>query len=157
MDERMYPRWMTPGVFLKQWDTTSRIWARMVGGVMDSEQLLEINYQFIETYIRMAIDASHLVNEALFPNRRMPIHLDNVQVAKLLGSLEERVYAIEDALVNFDDGNLNVVSDHVVEGLEKRMKRVEGKLDILLAALEKIEARAHPQTILSDDGGEGIP
>jgi hypothetical protein len=174
----LYSLWMKPVMFFKQWcDATTGMWALMVGEVMSSEQLLEANYQFIEVYISMVRDASHLVNEMMFPNRRIPTRPDIAQVAKLVVSLEERVYAIEDALVNFEDGDLKVAPGQGVEGLAGhlecvegkqdtldtlssilqrtevigdlagRLERVEGKLDILLAALEKIEARAYPKAV----------
>lgn len=171
----LYSFWMKPAMCFHQWNAAGRIWARMVGEMMSSEQLLEAHYQFIETSIHMVRDTSHLVNEVMFPHYRMPTRPDVAQVAKLVVSLEERVYAIEDALVNVEDGGLKMAPEQVIEGLKGhleyveseqdaldtpssilqqteaigeiagRLERVESKLDILLAALEKIAARVYPE------------
>lgn len=169
--------------FNHQWNAAGRIWTQMVGEMMSSEQLLDAHYQFIDTSINIIRWTSHLVNEAMFPNCRLPTHPDVAQVAKLVSSLEERVYAIEDALVDFEDGDLKVASAQTVEKLEghlegvdgkqdtsdtlvsipqqteviedlaKRLERMEGKMDVLLAALAKFEANRYPEAL--SPGGEG--
>lgn len=178
----LYNLWMKPVMCFNQWGVTSGIQARMVGEVMGSEQLLEANCQLIDTYMHVLAGASHLLNEMMFPNCWFPTCPDTIEVAKQVVSLEERVYAIEDALMTFEDGDLQVAPDQVVEGLvghlecvedkqdvqdtqssilqrtevigdlAGRLERVEGKLDLLLAALGKIEAKAHPKTASSGEG-----
>jgi hypothetical protein len=173
---------MKPVMCFNPWDATNGILALMVGEVMAPEQLVQANYQYMDTYIHMIMGASHLINEVMFPSSRLSTRPDSTQVAKLVVSLEERVYAIEDALMTFEDGDLKVTPDQVeeelagrlecVEGkqgtldtlssilqrtevigdLAGRLERVEGKLDLLLAALEKIEAKAHVGTVSSGDG-----
>lgn len=164
-----YRFWMKPVMCFHQWNAA---WAWMVGEMVSSEQLLETYYQSIDIYR----DASHLVNEVM-PNGRISTRPDVAQVAKLVVSLEERVYAIEDALVNVEDGSLKMASGQAREGLEGhlayvegetdtlnrpssilqqaeaigdltgRLERVEDKLDSLLAALKKIEARVYPEAV----------
>ena len=141
---------------------------------MSSEQWLEAHSHLIDIYKVMVRDTSHLVNKVMFPNGRIPTRPDVAQVAKLVVSLEERVYAIEDALVNIEDGSLKIASEQVREGLEGhlayvegalnrpstilqqaeavedltgRLERVEDKLDSLLVALKKIEARVYPEAV----------
>jgi hypothetical protein len=155
----------------------------MVGAVMNSEHFLEANCQFIESYTSAA-RAFYLLNKEMFQHLQIPTRSDIVGVAGLVVSLEERVYTIEDAFVNFEDCYLKVATDQVVEGLAGHLERVEGKLDtldalssilqrtevigdlagrleqvegklnLLLVALEKIEARAYPESVGSSDGGE---
>lgn len=170
----LYSFWIKPVMSFHQWNAAGRIWARMVGEMMSSEQLLEAHSQLIDTYRHMVIDTAHLVNEVMFPNCRIPTRPDVAQVAKLVVALEERVYAIEDALVNVEDGSLKMAPGQVIEGLEGqvegeqdtldmpsailqrteeigvlagRLERVESKLDILLAALQKIAARVYPEAV----------
>ena len=57
----------------------------------------------------------------------------------VFAALEERVYTLEDAFVNFEDDYLKANTDQILEDLTGRLKRVEDKLDILL---EKIATRA---------------
>jgi hypothetical protein len=146
---------MMPAMFFKLWyDATSGMWARLVG-------------------------------EMMCRSFQIPSRADVVRVAKHIVALEERVYIIEDALVNFEDGSLRVAPDQVVEGLAGlqerlagkldtvdtlssilqqteiigdlagRLERVEGKLNMLLGVLERIEARVDAESAWSDDGGEG--
>lgn len=179
----LYSLWMEPFMCFNPWNAPGRIWTQMVGAMMSSEQLLDAHYQFIDVSINIIRWTSQLVNEAMFPNRRLPAHPDVAQVAKLVSSLEERVYAIEDALVDFEDGNVKVApaqiveklaghlegidgkqdtsntlvsilqQTEVIEDLAKRLERMEGKMDILLAALAKIEANRYPEAL--SPGGEG--
>jgi len=170
----LYSFWVKPVIYFHQWNAA---WVRTVGEMVSSEQLLEAHYQSIDTYICIVRDASHLVNEVMFPNCWIPTRPDVAQVAKLVVSLEERIYAIEDALVNVEDGSLKMASGQVIEELERHLEymegepdtvnrpssilqqteaignlaghleRVESKLDILLATLKKIEARVYPEAV----------
>jgi hypothetical protein len=175
---------MKPVTFFQQWhDATSGTWARMVGRVINSRWLLEANCQFIETYMSI-VGASHLVNEVMFQKSQIPTRSDLACVAKLVISLEERVNTIEDAFVNVGDSHLKVATDQVVEGLAERLERVEAiidtldahssipqqtkmigdlaerleqvedKLNILLAALEEIEAKAYAESVRSSNEDE---
>ena len=149
----------------------------MVEEMMNPEQLLEVQYQLINTYMHIFAETSQVVNAMLFPNHKISTHLDAAHVAALVASLEERVYAIEDALVPVEDDDLKMLPGQVLEGLEEhleyvkgaqnplnpppsilpstetiqdlagRLERVEGKLDLLMAALEKIGARVYPEAI----------
>jgi hypothetical protein len=180
----LYSLWMMPVTFFKQWyNATSWTWARLVEEVMNSEQFLKADCQFIEASMSV-VRTSHPVNEVMVQNLQLSARSDISQVAKLVVSLEERVYTIEDAFVNFEDGYLKVATDQVVEGLAghlervegkldtldalssilqrteeigelaERLERVEGKLNRLLVALEKIEAGAYPESVWSSNGGE---
>ena len=102
----------------------------MVGRGMNSRGVLEANCQFIETYISL-VRVSLLVNTVMFQKLQLPTHPDLACVAKLVASLEERVYTFEDAFVNVEDGYLKVATDQVGEGLAEHLGRVEDKLDTL--------------------------
>jgi hypothetical protein len=126
-----YNLWMRPVTFFKLWyDATSEVWAQVAREVMNSEQFLEANCQFIEAYMSV-VRTSLLVNEGIFQNLQISTRADTAQVAKLVDSLEERVYTIEDAFVNFEDGYLKAATDQMVEELGGHLERVEGKLDTL--------------------------
>jgi len=169
--------WMKPGTFFNQWyNATSRAWAWMIGGMMNFEQFLEAQYQFIEASMQASRETSRFVYEAMLPNLQIPTRSEIARLEKVVVSLEERVYTLEDALVSFEDDDLKVGIDRVVERLAGHLEReegkpdsvdtlssilqqteapgdlagclerVEGKLDRLLAALEKLEASAYPES-----------
>ena len=133
-----------------------------------------------------AVGTFYRANEELSQNLQIPTRSDITHLKGLVISLEERVYTIEDAFVDFEDGYAKVTTDQVVEALAKhlervedkletldtlsssthqrtekledlagRLERVEDKLNILLRALEKIEARAYPEAIESSNGANG--
>jgi len=130
------------------------------------------------------VRASLLVNAVLFQKFQIPTRSDLACVAKLVASLEERIYTFEDAFVNVEDGYLKVATDQVVEGLAEHLGRVEDKLDTLdartstlqqvemigdlaermaqvedklntlLASLEQIKAKAYLESIGSSNEGQ---
>jgi hypothetical protein len=152
----LYCWWIKSGVLFKLWyNATYGIWVRMVGAVMCR-------------------------------SLQIPSWTEMAHVAKHIVALEERVYMLEDAFVNFEAGSLETTPGHqVVEGwmarqespegklhtvdtlstllphttvvgeLAERLERVEGKLERLLDALERIEARADAEATWCDKGGTG--
>jgi hypothetical protein len=151
--------------------------------MMSSSRFLGANCQLIETYMSL-VRASLLVNTVMFQKFQIPTRSDLAYVAKLVTSLEERVYTFEDAFVNVEDGYLKMATDQVVEGLvehlgrvedkldtldartsilqqdemigdlAERMTQVEDKLNILLSSLKQIEAKAYLEYIRSSNEDE---
>src|SRR5262249_45583753 len=123
----------------------------------------------------------HLINEAIFQNMRIYAYSDISRLAKLIAALEERVYTIEEAFVTLEDRDLSMATEQMVKGpvgdleqgegkqdtlntyssileqarvigdLAGHLKRMESKMDMLLAAFEKIETRTYPESVGSDD------
>lgn len=152
-----YSIWMEPTTFFRQWyGATGEAWMRMVGVAANPARFLEANYQFIEASMRM-VRASLLVNEAMLQHFQIPTRSDIARVTEHVVSLEERICTIEDVLVNIEDDCSKAVTDHVVERLAGRLECIEGKLDLLLAALEKIAANTPVESALSSNGGEATP
>ncbi len=75
--------------------------------------------------------AFYQVNEEFFQHLRPPTRSDIGRLEKLVISLEERVYATEDAFVHLEDSYLRVITDQIVVALAESLNRVEGKLDTL--------------------------
>lgn len=92
----------------------------------------------VEAYTS-TLRAFYNINDAMLQNIQIPTNSDMAQVAAFVAALEERVYTLEDAFVNFEDDYLKANTDQMLEDLTGRLKRVEDKLDILL---EKIATRA---------------
>lgn len=180
----LYHFWMKPIMLFEQWhNATNRTCEWMVGGMMNSRWFLGANCQFVETYMSL-VRASLLVNTVMSQKFQIPTRSDLACVAKLVASLEERIYTFEDAFVNAEDGYLKVATDQVVEGLAEHLERVEDKLDtldahtsilqqvemigdlaermakvedklnILLASLEKTETKAYLESVSPSDEDE---
>jgi hypothetical protein len=179
----LYISWMKPGTYFKLWYNVGGMWARMIEDMLNGGRLLEANSHFIEAYLSV-VRVSHLVNEVAFQGLQLPTRAEIARVAQHVAALEERVYMIEDAFVNLEDGRLKATPDQVPEGLvehQKRLRdrseivdtlssileqtsviedlaghlrRVEDKLNVLLSSLERIEAEKSAESAFSDNGCE---
>lgn len=144
----------------------------MLGGTNDFELFLEIQHYFVETFVLMIQETFRSVYPIMFPNLHLSARSDVARLEKIVVSLEERVYTLEDALISLADGDSNLSIDQIgeeqaenlereesglsspeflssvpqrpgtLEDLMEHLKQVEGKLDRLLAALEKPKGSA---------------
>jgi hypothetical protein len=182
----LFSLWLRPGAYFKLWyNITYGLWAHMFGEMLHSGRWLEANSHILEAYMG-AVRASHFVNEEVLQHLQVPSRAEVARVAKHVVALEERVYMIEGAFVSFADGDPEADPEQVVDGpvahqqqvsdkletvdafssmleptgvigdLTGRLQRVEDKLNKLLSALEKIEARVLAQPSLPDDKSEGL-
>jgi hypothetical protein len=72
-------------------------------------------------------------------NRGVPTRSDVTRVAKLVVVVENKVDRIEEALEDLVRGDSgSATAGAAVNGLEERMDRLEGKMDRILTALEKL-------------------
>jgi hypothetical protein len=158
----LYHLWMKQITFFEQWhNATSRTCGWMVERTMNSRRLLEANWQFIETYMSL-VRVSLLVNAVMFQKVQIPTRSDLACVAKLVASLEERIYTFEDAFVNAEDGYLDTLDARtsslqqveMIGDLAERMAQVEDKLNILLASLEQTKAKAYLESVRSSNEDE---
>jgi hypothetical protein len=162
-------------------DATGETWMRMVGAIMNPQQWQAAHYQFIQAYMGMVRETFHLINEVTLQNMRAYAPSDISRLAKRVASLEERVYTIEEAFVALEDRDLNMATGQMVKGapgdleqgdgkqdtlntcssileqtrvigdLAGQLKRMEGKMDMLLAAFEKLETRMYPGSVWPDE------
>lgn len=144
----------------------------MLGGTNDFEHFLEIQHYFIETSVLMIQETFRSVYPIMFPNLHLSARSDVARLEKIVVSLEERVYTLEDALISFANGDLDLSIDQIgeeqaenlereesglgspeilssipqrpgaLDDLTEHLKQVEDKLDRLLAALEKPKGNA---------------
>ena len=156
-----------PFTFFKEWyEAISESWSQVVESTIASEQFLEFNKQFLESYTSFS-KALRRANEEYLRILQLPSRSDVSHVAELVVALEEKVDGLddrfEDVEVGFSqtakseaiaglEGRLitveskldtlrgNLEKDRTIEGLTQGLERVEGKLDKILAALSKIEA-----------------
>src|SRR5260221_1541038 len=147
-----------PFTFLKQWyDAANETWSKAVGDIIGTEKFMEMGSQFLESYASFTRMFSR-ASEAYFSRLQLATRSDIARVAELVVNLEDKVDRLDNEFEDFEDrymqmtageanselsGRLERVESNVaalpaaVESLEKRLGRVEGKLDTLLEALEK--------------------
>jgi len=149
-----------PFTFFKEWyDATSETWSKVVGDLIGTEKFMEMVSQFLESYVSF-IRTFNQASVEYFSRLQLPTRWDIARVAELVVNVEDKVDRLDNEFENFQDtynsqltkgeatsqllGRLESVESNVtvlpaaVESLEKRLDRVEGKLDQLLRALEKL-------------------
>jgi polyhydroxyalkanoic acid synthase PhaR subunit len=119
-----------------QWyNATSGPLSELVQDVIEREEFLEPASRWLQNYASLYKVFRGRSEEAL-KNLQLPVRSDIARVAGLVVSLEDKVDRIEEAFEDFEYGYAKPATAEEVAGLEKRLDRVEGKLDRLLSVLE---------------------
>src|SRR5215213_10954389 len=119
-----------------QWyNATSGPFSDFVGDVIEREEFLEPSSRFLQSYASF-YKVFKRDSEEYLKNLQLPVRSDISRIAGLVVNLEEKVDRIEEVLEDFEYGYAEPATSESVKELEKRLDRVEGKLDRLLAALE---------------------
>src|SRR5829696_627778 len=126
-----------------QWyNATSGPFSDFVGDVIEREEFLEPSSRFLQHYASF-YKVFKRTSEEYLKNLQLPVRSDVSRIAGLVVNLEEKVDRIEEVLEDFEYGYAEPATSESVKELEKRLDRVEGKLDRLLTALEGgVEASA---------------
>ncbi len=125
--------------FVRWYNETEERWSETADELMRRDEVLEAMGRFFDTYARSEAELRQASEEGL-KNRRVPTRSDVARVAKLVVVVENKVDRIEETLEELVQGDFGPVAsaDAAVNGLEERMDRLEGKMDLILAALEKL-------------------
>jgi polyhydroxyalkanoic acid synthase PhaR subunit len=119
-----------------QWyNATSGPFSDFVGDVIEREEFLEPSSRFLQSYASF-YKVFKRDSEEYLKNLQLPVRSDISRIAGLVVNLEEKVDRIEEVLEDFEYGYAEPATTESIKRLEKRLDRVEGKLDRLLAALE---------------------
>jgi polyhydroxyalkanoic acid synthase PhaR subunit len=130
-----------PLEFAVQWyNATSGPFSDFVQDVIEREEFLEQASRWMQSYASFYKVFGRRSEEYL-KSLQVPVRSDITRVAGLVVALEDKVDRIEEAFEEFEYGYAKPATAEEVGGLEKRLDRVEGKLDRLLAALENGSAQ----------------
>ncbi len=128
-----------PFTFFKQWyDASRETWAKIVGDIVGNEKFIEDASQFLESYTSYYA-ATRRANENYFRNLQLPTRSDLARVAEIIVALEEKVDRLDDAFDDIEDGTSQVATKDIMRELEGRLNIVEKKLDTLSSVLGKLE------------------
>ena len=122
--------------FLRWYDATSERWTKLADDLLKKEEVLESNAVLQENFARSYRELRRASEESL-RNMQIPSRSDVARVAKLVVGVENKLDRIEEAFGGFVYGDSEPATAESVRGLEERMDRLEGKMDRILAALEK--------------------
>ncbi len=120
-----------PFTFFKDWyDAISESWSAIVENTIASEQFLEFNKQFLESYTSFS-KALRRANEEYLRVLQLPSRSDVSHVAELVVALEEKLDRLDDRYEDVDDALSHTAKDEAIAGLQNRLVSVEDKLDAL--------------------------
>jgi hypothetical protein len=158
-----------PFTLMKLWfDAIHESWETVIGEINGTEKFVESAGQFLESYASLYRTFLR-PNEDLLSNLQFPTRLDIARVSEFVIEVENKVESIEEALESFEDHYSSAIPDNfkermeqverkidaqpgtfqkltTVDGLEKRLDRVENKLDKLLVALKEIKVKELPKS-----------
>ena len=124
--------------FLRWYNETEERWSETADRLIRRDEVLESMGRFFETYARSEAESRQASEEGL-KNRGVPTRSDVTRVAKLVVVVENKVDRIEEALEDLVRGDSgSATAGAAVNGLEERMDRLEGKMDRILTALERL-------------------
>ncbi len=131
--------------FFVQWynDTNER-WSKAADELLRKGEVLESVSHSFETHARSYGKFRRTGEEGL-NNFQIPTRSDVARVARLVVVVENKVDRIEEAFEEFIYGDSEPATAEAVGSLEERMDRLEGKMDRILDALEKMGAGNDPE------------
>jgi polyhydroxyalkanoic acid synthase PhaR subunit len=125
-----------PLEFAVQWyNATGGPFSEFVQDILEREEFLDPASQWLQSYASF-YKVFRRRSEEYLKNLQVPVRSDITRVAGLIVALEDKVDRIEEAFEEFEYGYAKPATAEEVGELDKRLDRVEGKLDRLLAALE---------------------
>jgi polyhydroxyalkanoic acid synthase PhaR subunit len=126
-----------PFTFFKDWyDAISESWSSVVEQAIASEQFLEFNKQFLESYTSFS-RAFRRANEEYLRLLQLPSRSDVSHVSELIVALEEKIDRLDDSFEHVDATLSQTAKSDAIVGLESRLAAVEYKMDTLHDQLEQ--------------------
>jgi len=130
-----------PFTFLKQWyDATNETWSKAVGDMIGTEKFMEMGSQFLESYASFTRTFNR-ASEAYFSRLQLATRSDIARVAELVVNLEEKVDRLDNEFEDFEDRYMQMTAGEATSGLSGRLERVESNVAALPAAVESLEKR----------------
>jgi polyhydroxyalkanoic acid synthase PhaR subunit len=125
-----------PMEFAVQWyNATSGPYSEFVHDVIEREEFLESASRWMQNYASF-YNVFRRRSEEYLKSLQIPVRSDITRVAGLVVALEDKVDRIEEAFEEFEYGYAKPATAEELGELERRLDRVEGKLDRLLSILE---------------------
>ncbi|HZU70416.1 MAG TPA: hypothetical protein VFA09_24305 [Ktedonobacteraceae bacterium] len=125
-----------PFTFLKEWyDAISESWSSIVERIIASEQFLEFNKQFLESYASFS-RAFRRANEEYLRILQLPSRSDVSHVSELVVALEEKFDRLDERFEDVDAALAQTVKREAIEGIEHRLAAAESRLNQSIASVE---------------------
>ena len=118
-----------PFTFFKEWyEAISDSWSRVIEDTIASEQFLEFNSQFLESYTSFS-KAFRRANEEYLKILQLPSRSDVSHVGELVVALEEKFDQLEDRFEDIGDTVSQAAKSEAVAALGEHLVNVESQLN----------------------------
>jgi pyruvate/2-oxoglutarate dehydrogenase complex dihydrolipoamide acyltransferase (E2) component len=145
--------------YLRWYNATNAPLSKMIKMILEDESFLGDSRRFLENYATLE-QVFQRASEEYFGYLQLTTRSDSTRVAELVVGLDAKVDRMEEAFEEFEHGYATPATAEAVEALEGRVKelerklddnrsglrRMEGKLDQLLAALDTSTNGGSPTT-----------
>ncbi|HKH10049.1 MAG TPA: E3 binding domain-containing protein [Rubrobacter sp.] len=127
-------------LYLRWYNATNAPLSKMIREVFEDEAFLGDSRRFLENFASVE-QVFQRASEEYFGYLQLSTRSDNTRVAELVVGLDAKVDRMEEAFEDFEHGHATPATAEAVETLEGRVKQLEGKLDDGRSELRRMEGK----------------
>ena len=141
-----------PMDFYTRWyNATSGPLSKLADDILRDEAFLESSRRMID-YYSISDSIFRRAAEEYFSSLQLPTSSDTERIAELVVALDDRSDRIEEMLEELEPGHEEPATAEAVDNLEKRLERVESRLDQLDRVESKLDQLLASQNTAAGDG-----
>lgn len=141
-----------PMDFYTRWyNATSGPLSKLADDILRDEAFLESSRRMVD-YYSISDSIFRRASEGYFSNLQLPTSSDTDRIAELVVALDDRTDRIEEMLEEIEPGQEEPATAGAVDNLEKRLERVESRLDQLDRVESKLDQLLAAQNATAGDG-----
>jgi pyruvate/2-oxoglutarate dehydrogenase complex dihydrolipoamide acyltransferase (E2) component len=127
-------------LYLRWYNATNAPLSKMIREVLEDEAFLGDSRRFLENFATVE-QVFQRASEEYFGYLQLSTRSDNTRVAELVVGLDAKVDRMEEAFEEFEHGHAAPATAEAVEALEDRVKQLEGKLDDSRSEIRRMEGK----------------
>lgn len=127
-------------LYLRWYNATNAPLSKMIREVLEDEAFLGDSRRFLENFATIE-QVFQRASEEYFGYLQLSTRSDNTRVAELVVGLDAKVDRMEEAFEEFEHGHATPATGKAVEALEGRVKQLEQKLDDGRSELRRMEGK----------------
>jgi pyruvate/2-oxoglutarate dehydrogenase complex dihydrolipoamide acyltransferase (E2) component len=126
--------------YLRWYNATNAPLSKMIRTILEDESFLGDSRRFLENYATLE-QVFQRASEEYFGYLQLATRSDNTRVAELVVGLDAKVDRMEEAFEEFEHGYATPATAEAVEAFEGRVKELERKLDDNRSGLRRMEGK----------------
>ncbi len=126
--------------YLRWYNATNAPLSKMIRTILEDESFLGDSRRFLENYATLE-QVFQRASEEYFGYLQLATRSDNTRVAELVVGLDAKVDRMEDSFEEFEHGYATPATAEAVVALEGRVKELERKLDDNRSGLRRMEGK----------------